>query len=199
MEAELHGNFVQQLADGAACDALADGVKLPGLAAGRVDGCLLRGVSLEDADAAGLRMRDTRVEASDLAHWDVRGGLLERVEVVGTRLTGTVWTEGALKSVLFHECKMDFALLRMVRTELCVFEGCNLTDADFYGADLSGAVFRGCDLSRADFSQARLGGAEVRDCRLDGLRGVPAVMEGLKIGAEDAAVWIGVFGVKVVW
>jgi uncharacterized protein YjbI with pentapeptide repeats len=78
-----------------------------------------------------------------------------------------------------------------------VFERCNLAEADFYGADLTGVIFRGCDLSRADISHAKLSGADLRDCRLDGMRGVPDAMDGLIISPDQAALLITLFGVRV--
>ncbi|HZD76249.1 MAG TPA: pentapeptide repeat-containing protein, partial [Acidobacteriaceae bacterium] len=93
----------------------------------------------------------------------------------------------------------DFALFRMAHLERCVFEKCNLIEADFYGADLTGAIFRGCDLSRADISHATLTGADLRDCRLDGMRGKPDAMDGLIISPDQAALLITLFGVRVQW
>jgi len=200
----LNETFAQQLASGPVCDAVASDTTLPSLqdARGqlvRIYQCLWRSVALSDPKARRLHMQDVRIESSDLANIDLTGSSLERVEIISTRLTGAIYTEAQLKSVLFQECKMDLALLRMARLQQCVFEGCNLTDADFYGADLSGAVFRGCDLSRADISYAKLAGADIRDCRLDGMRGMPASMDGLIINPDQAALLITLFGVRVVW
>jgi len=203
-EDELHENFVEQLATGLASDAMADGLAMASLQslrgqAVRIERCLLRGVTLVDPKAQGLEMRDVRIDRSDLPNVDLTRVLLDRVEIVSTRLTGTTYIEAQLKSVLFQDCKMDFALLRMARLQTCVFERCILTDADFYSADLTGAIFRDCDLSRTDLSHARLAGADLRGCRLDGLRGTPDSMEGLLISPDQAALLIGLFGVKVVW
>jgi uncharacterized protein YjbI with pentapeptide repeats len=85
----------------------------------------------------------------------------------------------------------------MARLEHCVFERCNLTEADFYSADLTGVIFRKCDLSRADLSHAKLAGADIRDCRIDGMRGTPATMAGLLISADQAPLLITLFGVRV--
>jgi uncharacterized protein YjbI with pentapeptide repeats len=200
----LAETFVEQVESGQASDAKASGVALPSLVsprgqAARIDRCWLRSVTLADTNARGMQMRDVRVEESDLASLVLRGGLVERVEIVSTRLTGATFIEAQLKSVLFRECKMDFALLRMARLQQCVFERCNLSDADFYGADLSGAVFRDCDLSRADLSDARLDRADLRGCRLDGLKGTPETMSGMIISPDQAALLITLFGVRVEW
>jgi uncharacterized protein YjbI with pentapeptide repeats len=200
----LSDNFLEQLASGAAADATATDTILPALVSPRgqpatIDGCILRSVTLSDPKAQHLRIRDTHIENADLANIDLTGSLLERVEIVSTRLTGAKCNEIQLKSVLFQECKLDLAMLRMAKLEHCVFENCNLTEADFYESDLSGAIFSKCDLSRADISHASLTGADVRDCRIDGMRGTPASATGLVISPDQAPLLITLFGVRVQW
>ena len=200
----LEPNFEQQALSGEVADSsFTDGV-LPPLQSARgqalrIDRCLLRSVSVPEPKARGLRMRDVRMESSQLANVDWAGGSFERVEIVSTRLTGSTFTEAKLKSVLFQECKLDLAVWRMAAFERCVFERCNLVEADFYGADLTGAVLHGCDLSGADVSHAKLAGADLRECRLDGMRGKPESMEGLVISPDQAALLITLFGVRVEW
>jgi uncharacterized protein YjbI with pentapeptide repeats len=167
--------------------------------AASLEGCICRSVTLSDPKAQRLRMRDARIERSDLANIDMTGGAVERVELIATRLTGATCSETQYRSVLFQGCKLDFALFRMAHLAQCVFERCNLGDADFYGADLAGAIFRGCDLSRVDISHATLTGADLRDCRLDGMRGRPDAMDGLIISPDQAALLITLFGVRVQW
>jgi uncharacterized protein YjbI with pentapeptide repeats len=87
----------------------------------------------------------------------------------------------------------------MAKLEQCVFDSCNLTEADFYGTELSGSIFRRCDLSRADISHANLTGADIRDCRIDGMRGTPASAAGLVISPDQAVLLITLFGVRVEW
>jgi uncharacterized protein YjbI with pentapeptide repeats len=203
-EALLTETFSDQLASGSVHDALAADMALLPLLSQRgqsasIEGCIWRSVTLSDPKAQRLRLRDARIEKSDLANIEMTGAALERVEFLSTRLTGATCSEMQLKSVLFQECKLDFGLFRMARLEQCVFEKCILTEADFYGADLTGAIFRGCDLSRADISHATLANADLRDCRLDGMRGKPEVMDGLLISPDQAPLLITLFGVRVQW
>jgi uncharacterized protein YjbI with pentapeptide repeats len=201
-EALLAENFSEQLASGSVHDALAVEMALPLLVSPRgqatsIEGCIWRSVTLSDPKAQRLRLRDARIEKSDLANIDMTGAALERVELLATRLTGAKCSESQCRSVLFQECKLDFALFRMAHLAQCVFERCNLVEADCYAADLTGAIFRGCDLSRADISHATLTGADLRDCRLDGMRGRPDAMDGLIISPDQAALLITLFGVRV--
>jgi uncharacterized protein YjbI with pentapeptide repeats len=203
-DALLNETFSQQLASGVVSDATATDTILPSLLSPRgqsatIDRCVWRSVTLCDPKAQRLRMRDARIEHADLANIDLTSSLLERVEIVSTRLTGATCNEAQFKSVLFQECKLDLAMLRMARLQQCVFESCNLAEADFYGADLSGTIFRKCDLSRADIAHARLASADIRDCRLDGMRGTPDSMADLVISPDQAALLITLFGVRVEW
>ena len=201
-DALLTPTFSEQLASGSIHDALVTDTALPPLLSPRgqsvsIEGCRLRAITLSDPGAQRLRMRDARIEDSDLANINLTGSVLERVEIRSTRLTGATCNEAQWSSVLFHECKLNMALLRMARLEHCVFEHCNLIEADFYAADLSGVIFRKCDLSRADLSHAKLTGADIRDCRIDGIRGTPASMAGLLISPDQAGLLITLFGVRV--
>jgi uncharacterized protein YjbI with pentapeptide repeats len=200
----LSETFSEQLASGAAADATATDTILPALVSPRgqpvtIDRCVWRSVTLSDRKAQRLRVRDARIDNSDLANIDLTNSALERVEVVSTRLTGAKCNEAQFKSVLFQECKLDLAMLRMAKLEQCVFDNCNLTEADFYGTELSGSIFRRCDLSRADISHANLTGADIRDCRIDGMRGTPASAAGLVISPDQAVLLITLFGVRVEW
>jgi uncharacterized protein YjbI with pentapeptide repeats len=203
-ESVLSENFAEQLASGAATDATATDTTLPPLVSPRgqpvtIDGCALRSVTLADPNAQRVRMREVRIENSDLANIDLTGGLLERVEIISTRLTGAKCNETQFRSVLFQECKLDLAMFRMAKLQHCIFENCNLADADFYEADLAGTVFRKCDLSRADISHANLADADIRDCRIDGMRGMPGNAAGLVISPDQAPLLITLFGVRVQW
>lgn len=203
-DALLTATLSEQLASGSVHDALVADMALPPLLSQRgqpasIEGCIWRSVTLSDPKAQRLRLRDARIESSDLANIDMTAAALERVEFLATRLTGAICSEAQWKSVLFQECKLDFALFRMASLEQCVFEKCNLAEADFYGANLTGAIFRGCDLSRVDISHATLTNADLRDCRLDGMRGTPDAMEGLTISPDQAALLITLFGVRVEW
>ena len=201
-DALLTPTFSEQLASGSIHDAVVTDTALPPLLSPRgqsvsIEGCRLRSITLSDPGAQRLRMRDARIEDSDLANINLTGSVLERVEIRSTRLTGATCNEAQWSSVLFHECKLNMALLRMACLEHCVFEHCNLIEADFYAADLSGVIFRKCDLSRADLSHAKLTGADIRDCRIDGLRGTPDSMAGLLISPDQAPMLITLFGVRV--
>ena len=197
----LEDNFLAQLDTGSVYDAQFSG-RLPPLRSARdqrvsLMGCVLHNGSLADTSARQLLLSDVRIESSDLANVDCSGSTFERVEIVGTRVTGAVCNESQWKSVLFRDCRLDLAMMRMAHMQDCVFEDCNLAQADLYAADLTGAILRRSDLSRAEIAQANLARVDIRDCRIDGMRGAPATMEGLIISPDQAALLITLFGVIV--
>jgi uncharacterized protein YjbI with pentapeptide repeats len=197
----LEDNLLAQLDKGSVYDAHFSG-QLPSLHSARdqrvsIIGCGLKNVSLADTNARRLLLSDVRIENSDLANIDCTASTFERVEIIGTRLTGAISNESQWKSVLFRECRMDLSMMRMTAMQDCVFEDCTLAQADLYAADLTGAIFRRSDLSRADIAQAKLAQADIRDCRIDGMRGTPAATEGLIISPDQAALLITLFGVIV--
>ena len=108
---------------------------------------------------------------------------MERVEIMSTRLTGATFTEAHLKNVLFKECKLDLAFLRITHLQQCVFEKCNLIDADFYERFLRHHLPR-LRPQPSRCSQVKLAGADIRSCRLDGLRGTPITMDRLAVHAQ---------------
>ena len=48
---------------------------------------------------------------------------------------------------------------------------CDLRNAEFVGAELTGVRFDGCDLTGADFDKARIPDARLHGSTVDGIRG----------------------------
>src|SRR5689334_86306 len=98
----LEDNFLAQLASGSVYDARFSG-SLPPLHSTRDQrvsfmGCALTNVSLTETNARRLLLSDVRIESSDLANIDCTGSTFERVEFIGTRLTGAICNESQWKS-----------------------------------------------------------------------------------------------------
>jgi len=89
-EALLTETFSKQLASGSVHDALVADMALPPLVSPRgqaasIEGCIWRSITLSDPKAQRLRLRDARIESSDLANIDMAAAALERVEFLATR------------------------------------------------------------------------------------------------------------------
>jgi uncharacterized protein YjbI with pentapeptide repeats len=99
-------------------------------------------------------------------------------------MTGTGWTGGRLRDVIFHDCRLDLANFRSSTMSSTSFENCNLKQADFQEADLRGATFDGCDLTGANFSKANMEGARLANCVLVAVNGVTS-MSGASVASRD--------------
>ena len=175
---------------------------LPGLAA---TGLSFREVALARVDLAGGRLinlafADVDLDTCNLATIDARSGSMRRGNGRGCRLSGLLWTEGALRDVTLSDCAIDLASFAAATVEHVVFERCILRQTDFQDADLRLVSFVDCDLTDADLSGARLAHCELRGCTLDGLRGA-ASLRGAAMPWADIVAAAGTFadavGVRV--
>lgn len=140
------------------------------------DRCRFVGTTFSGTGLDRVRYVDCRLDSCDLANLSAESSTLVRVEVSGSRATGLCWRDGVLRDVVISGCKLDLSAFHGTRFERVRFEGCNLTQADFMDADLTGGVeFVDCDLTRARFSQARMAGAVLTRCVLDGIQGVTSL------------------------
>jgi uncharacterized protein YjbI with pentapeptide repeats len=178
------------------------GSALPGLAA---TGLSFREAVLARVDLAGGRLinlsfADVELDACNLATIDARSGSMLRVTARGCRMTGLLWTEGALRDVALSDCAIDLASFAATTIEQVTFERCILRQTDFQDADLRLVRFVDCDLTDADLSGARLAHCELRGCTLDGLRGA-ASLRGAAMPWPDIVAAAGTFadavGVRV--
>ena len=101
---------------------------------------------------------------------------MQRVAAHGCRMTGLLWTEGALRDVVLRDCAIDLASFAASTIEQVVFERCILRQTDFQDAELRGVRFVDCDLTDADLSGARLAFCELSGCTVGrpARRGEPA-------------------------
>ena len=77
------------------------------------------------------------------------------------------------------------------------FEKCNLREASFEGADLSGVVFADCDLTLASFQGAKLNGTDFRTAQIDSIRIDGKALSGAIIAPLQAIQLIGLLGVQI--
>ncbi len=150
----------------------------------------LEGVELRDASLEGVRLRGVRlvdVAAEDLAaaNGDWGEGLLRRVVLRGSRMTGLNLGAAKIEEARFAGCKLDYANFRHCTIEHATFEDCVLTGADFQGAEIYATRFSGCQLAQADFTKAELSHVDLRGSELApagsvlGLRG--AIVDSLQL------------------
>ena len=118
---------------------------------------------------------DAFVVDRDWANRPARGLVARRAELRRCRLTGAEFAEAKLSDVVFDECRLDLASLRIAKLERVVFRECRMAECDLYDASLTDVLFEKCELREATFSGVKLKRVELRGCDLSGLRGVDAL------------------------
>ena len=122
-------------------------------------GCSLPGATLRD-----VRIR--RGECSNAATPDAR---LRRIHAEDVGATGLDASGASMEDVRLRGCKFRLALGFGARLTRCVFDACDLREADFEGAVFDRVVFRDCDLTAARLGGVDLGRCDIRGSRVEGL------------------------------
>ena len=144
--------------------------------------CDLEGLSLA-GERIELRLVDCTATGLDLANAELPGLELTCSTLRDSRLVGAAFG-GVLRDVVFTDCVLDLASLRLCKLTRCEFHGCSLAEAGLYGADLESVLFDGCDLTAAELSGATFALSELRRCELRGARGIEA-LGGARIPLAD--------------
>lgn len=78
-----------------------------------------------------------------------------------------------LEHVVFANCKLDYALLKKVRTTgPVVFVGCPLNETQFDACSLTNVLFDGCSMQLTEFGHGVYKGCDLRGNDLSAVRGV---------------------------
>lgn len=141
------------------------------------------GLGLEGGEVE-LHVRDARLADCDLSNVQARSAHLHRVEWRGCRLVGLGLIESELESVRFTDGTLMLGSFGHSRLHRVVFEGVDLREASFVGADLTQVTFDRCVLEGADFRSARLSACEIRGSSLDGVLGISS-LRGVTMPAAD--------------
>jgi uncharacterized protein YjbI with pentapeptide repeats len=164
-----------------------------------ISGCLFIGVSLARSEMPGLDLSDTRFDACDLANVVLQEATVERVEIVGSRLTGFRTFEAIYRDVVLRDCNASLGQFRYTTFKGARFEGCDLSGADFHASDLRGVVFDDCNLTGARLSGTKLDGADLRGSLLDDVVVGFDSLTGAIVEPMQAALLAALAGLDVRW
>jgi uncharacterized protein YjbI with pentapeptide repeats len=136
-------------------------------------------------DGSLARLVDAVVRDADLANARAPGALLRRVRLERVRLTGVELPESTIEDVVFADCRLDLASLRLARLARVRFERCRMEELDLQGATLSSVFFVECALQRATWAGVKLTRTELRGCDLAGAIN-PERLRGMRMPWPDA-------------
>jgi uncharacterized protein YjbI with pentapeptide repeats len=171
-------------------DSDLSGTHAPGVA---IREARLNGTRLAGAELEGLELTDVELRGCDLANLRAgpQGGWI-RVSATNCRMTGLTFTDGVLRDVALHGCRIDLASFGGARLQRVSFEECDLSQTDFLEAELDGVRFTGCQMAATDLRGAKLRRCELRSNRLEGLLGVDRLR-------GCAMPWVDIVGAAGLW
>lgn len=149
-----------------------------------IEQCRLTRVGLARAEIRHLTIVDSVIDHGDWANAVFEQCGLRRVQLKENRMTGLSFIDGMVRDVEFRDSKLDLTNWRANTFTSVHFAQCDLSRADFAGADVRGVVFTECQLSGAQFSNAKASGARFLDCELAGIGGI-ASLAGATIRSDD--------------
>ncbi|MCO6009301.1 pentapeptide repeat-containing protein [Actinoallomurus purpureus] len=146
-------------------------------------GVHLLGGRITEAVAQRTRFEELRVDSvtfsgcdlSDLRWTDSK---VSRVVFTGCKLMGAALTDLTLDNVLLENCRLDYATFTHVRaTGPVILSKCSLRETEFASVDFSAVLFDGCDLTGAEFSGGQYRDLDLRGNDLSRLRGVGSLRQ----------------------
>ncbi len=161
----------------------------------RLEHCILRGLrgakasfydcTLVDCDLSGARLEEAYFSRTRFAN----------CKLEGAQLTKSFWRTSRLMSCMCRYANFGEA----------TFEGTSFTDCDFRETFLSEmgirkrTRFEGCDLTQADFFRTSLKGLDLSTCNIAGIAvsDTRTELRGMLIAPEQAIDLVGMLGVVV--
>lgn len=162
-----------------------------------IRGCYIDRAALMSAKLPKLRIFNTVIEKANLANGDWEESNLERVQILGSRLTGLKIADGIIQDVHIQNSRLDLCEFRFSHFKNVIFENCVLNDSDFLNANLENVEFVGCDLQNAQFSQAKLKQVDMSGSKIDGIKMSADQLRGLTIDAGQLYAIIHILGVNI--
>jgi uncharacterized protein YjbI with pentapeptide repeats len=162
-----------------------------------LEACTLERVNLAGSRFASILWKDVRLVNCDLANLETESLTLIRVEFLDCRMTGLRAGKANLEHVLFSGGDQRYAqfCFSCFRSTEC--NGCNFSEADFYGTDLTGTRFRSCNLQRAEMDKVKLLNADLRGSQVEGLKLNAEDIRGAIVDPAQAMLFAPLLGIQI--
>lgn len=103
-----------------------------------------------------------------------------------------------MKNTSFKDCKMPYVNFTESRFENISFLNCDLTGGFFQALQVKKDIsFVGSILTESNFSETKLKGFDFKDSEFETMVISPELARGLVVNQYQAAILIGMFGIKV--
>ncbi|MEM1363157.1 MAG: pentapeptide repeat-containing protein [Pseudomonadota bacterium] len=144
---------------------------------------------------ARLDLRNTNLQAADLAHSDARPLNLTHADLQGAQLQGAILEDAQLQGADLEDAqlqgadlrnaKLQEAILKNAKLQEAILKNAKLQGANLSRAELQGANLRGAQLKDADLKHAQFQGAELKEAELQGANLQYAQFQGADFWGAD--------------
>lgn len=143
------------------------------------------------------RLLDVRIDSCDLAVARGTSALLEKTQFIKCRGTGWQFLDANCSDTMFTGGKFNLAAFHGSKFRRCLWEKCDLREANFEDVELVDVVFRKCDLRAARFPSVVLESVDFRGSQLAGLQIDAIALRGCRVEASQLPDLIELFGLIV--
>ncbi|WP_218221895.1 pentapeptide repeat-containing protein [Nesterenkonia sp. Act20] len=154
------------------------------LSGGRLTECVLRSVTMGDADLTAASVVESSWERVNSAHLKAPRSTWRDVTLQDSRLGVAELHDAGISGLVVRGCKLDLVNLRNAVLADVHFEDCAIGELDISGARANRVRFTGCTVGTLEARQARLKDVDLRGAQLHRLVGL-AGLKGAAISSEQ--------------
>ncbi|MGJ9372791.1 pentapeptide repeat-containing protein [Nesterenkonia sp. CF4.4] len=154
------------------------------LSGGRLTECLLRSVTLMDADFSAASVVESTWERVSSPHLKAPRSTWRDVSIEGSRFGVAELYDAGISGLVLRGCKLDLVNLRNAVLADVSFEHCTIAELDISGARATRVRFSDCTVGSLESSGARLKDVDLRGAQLSRIVGL-AGLKGAVISEEQ--------------
>ncbi|APX73225.1 pentapeptide repeat-containing protein [Companilactobacillus allii] len=152
----------------------------------------------EQTDFSRISFTNIEWNHSQLAGCDFNMSNWYNSKIKSMQLSGVDFNNSYFSNTVFVDCKAPYVNFSDSRFEKVDFTNCDLTGGFFQALKVKKSVkFPGSKLTDADLGETKLKGFELQDSEFDNITISPELARGLIVNQYQAAILIGIFGIKV--
>ncbi|KRK78660.1 pentapeptide repeat-containing protein [Companilactobacillus nodensis] len=152
----------------------------------------------EQTDFSRVSFGNVEWHHSQLAGSDFSQSNWYNCKISSMQLSGADFNNTYFKNTDFRDCKMPYANFTESRFEKIGFINCDLNGSFFQALKVKKNIsFAGSILTEANFSETRLKGFDFKESEFETITISPELARGLVVNQYQAAILIGLFGIKV--
>lgn len=154
------------------------------LSGGGLTECLLRSVSLTDADLTAASVVESRWERVSSPHLKAPRSTWRDVSIEGSRFGVAELYDAGISGLVLRGCKLDLVNLRNAVLADVSFEHCTIAELDISGARATRVKFSDCTVGTLEAREAQIKEVDLRGAQLSRIVGL-AGLKGAVISEEQ--------------